>query len=79
MTMSSPSRRYSLTALAREVGISVKTLRNWRMKGWLRPDARTGVQDRYSLEAFERAAQKSVATDTWAHGDDDYDTDWTKK
>lgn len=52
---------YSLPKLAAKYGISEKTLRGWRGKGWLVASAKTANgQGRYTDRDFERARLRSV-------------------
>lgn len=49
---------YTLSALARETGVSSATLRRWRNRGWLRPYTYGGLtmrSPRYTMECFDTA------------------------
>lgn len=51
---------YTLTALAKAAAVSDGTLRRWRRAGWLRPSAMVGQYERYTMDDFKAACERSL-------------------
>lgn len=51
---------YTIRELARTTRVGERSLRTWRQKGWLRPTCAVGTHERFSMAAFEAAAEASL-------------------